>query len=71
MSGIIDENKATPTNITVKFGAWEPRNFPTDFQRVRKDLDTKCLWTSEDRRYWKIGGNSTGIQNSEGKLFSA
>ena len=50
MSGIIDENKATPRNITVKFGAWEPRNFPTDFQRVR----TK-IWIQNAFGLLKIG----------------
>lgn len=37
-------------------------------RRVRKDLDSKCYWTSE-QQYWKLRDNSTGIQNSKGKLL--
>lgn len=69
MSGITDENRATSRNIIVKFGAWEPRNFPTNFQKEsQKRSGFKCYWTSE-QQYWKLRDNSTGIQNSKGKLL--
>ena len=44
------------------------KKFSYKFPGVRKDLDSKCYWTSE-QQYWKLRDNSTGIQNSKGKLL--
>lgn len=70
-SGIADENKTTLGYIAVTVGAWEPRKFPTNFQRDSwKRSGSKCFWTSE-QQYWETGYKNKGIKNSERKLSPA
>lgn len=64
--GTVVENRTIPRHIVVKCGVWGPRQF---LQKERGKI-----WIQSGSRllhFWKIGGNSTGLYNSERKVFPA
>lgn len=79
VSSIVDGNRTTPStslqnlehgdiwNIIAKSGKFPTISRERELEQV---WIQKSLWTSE-QQYWNLGGNSTGVQDSERKLLPA
>lgn len=76
VSSIVDENKTTHITSLQNLEHGDQENF-YNFQRERELEQVwiqKSLCTSNssiEQQYWNLGGNSTGVQDSERKLLPA